>query len=62
MFGTDLMPYSRVKLGIIIIIISIIIFTSISIMTNNWLFLLSSIPPNLMTVFTIFMPKRKNFE
>ncbi len=53
---------SRVKFGIIVIAASIIVFTIISIMTNNWMFLLLSIPPNLIGLFTALTPNRKDSE
>ncbi len=52
MFSPIPFQLSRVKLGIGIIAASILIFTSISIMTNNWLFLVFSILPNLIGLFT----------
>ena len=53
---------SRVKVGLFIFITSIIVFTIISILTTNWLFLLFSIPPNLIALFTALIPKRKDSE
>jgi hypothetical protein len=53
---------SRVKFGIIVIAVPIIVFTIISIMTNNWMFLLLSIPPNLIGLFTALTPNRKDSE
>lgn len=50
---------SRVKVGLFVFITSIIVFTIISILTTNWLFLLFSIPPNLIALFTALIPKRK---
>jgi cadmium resistance protein CadD (predicted permease) len=50
------------KFGIIIIAVSIIVFTGISIMTNNWMFLLLSIPPNLIGLFTALTPNKKDSE
>lgn len=51
---------SRVKVGLFVFITSIIVFTIISILTTNWLFLLFSIPPNLIALFTALIPKRKD--
>ncbi len=53
---------SRVKVGLFVFITSIIVFTIISILTTNWLFLLFSIPPNLIALFTALIPKRKDSE
>ncbi|MED3796168.1 hypothetical protein P4604_02020 [Lysinibacillus capsici] len=53
---------SRVKVGLFVFITSIIVFTIISILTTNWLFLLFSIPPNLIALFTALTPKRKESE
>lgn len=51
---------SRVKVGLFVFMTSIIVFTIISILTTNWLFLLFSIPPNLIALFTALIPKRKD--
>ena len=53
---------TRVKLGIGIVATSIIVFTIISIVTGNWLFLLCSILPNLMGLFAAFIPNRRNAD
>lgn len=53
---------SRVKVGLFVFITSIIVFTIISLLTTNWLFLLFSIPPNLIALFTALTPKRKDSE
>ncbi|MEY2366134.1 hypothetical protein ACM1TL_04185 [Lysinibacillus capsici] len=53
---------SRVKVGLFVFMTSIIVFTIISILTTNWLFLLFSIPPNLIALFTALIPKRKDSE
>jgi len=53
---------SRVKVGLFVFITSIIVFTIISILTTNWLFLLFSIPPNLIALFTALIRKRKDSE
>lgn len=53
---------SRVKFGIIVIAASIIVFATISIMTTNWLFLLLSIPPNLIGLIIALTPKREDSE
>lgn len=57
MSSTVTLQHPRVKLGIIVIVTSIIVFTIITIMTNNWRFLLFSIPPNLIGLFTALKPK-----
>lgn len=62
MSSTAPLQSSRVKLGIIVIAASIIVFTIISIMTNNWMFLLLSIPPNLIGLVTALTPNRKDSE
>lgn len=53
---------SYVKLGISINVASILIFTIISIITNNWLFLLFSILPSMMGIFTALTVNRKDFK
>ncbi|WP_274308493.1 hypothetical protein [Solibacillus daqui] len=53
---------SRVKIGITVIACSIIIFTTISIMTNNWLFLIASIVPNVVGLITALTPNKKLSE
>ncbi|KOP79293.1 hypothetical protein AMS59_09730 [Lysinibacillus sp. FJAT-14745] len=53
---------SRVKLGILVVVTSIVVFMIISIITNNWMFLLLSIPPNLIGLFTALTPKREDSE
>jgi len=62
MSNPDLLEPSRVKLGIIIIAVSIIVFTIISILTNNWKFLLFSILPNLIGVLIALTPNKNNSE
>ncbi|WP_155591914.1 hypothetical protein [Lysinibacillus cavernae] len=49
-----------VNVGIGINVASLITFTIISIMTNNWLFLLFSILPNMMGIFTALTALRLN--
>ncbi len=51
---------SYVKLGISINVASLLIFTIISILTNNWLFLLFSILPCMMGIFTALTVRRKD--
>ncbi|MBM7649938.1 hypothetical protein JOC78_002922 [Bacillus ectoiniformans] len=53
---------SRVKFGLTVIAVSIIVFTITSIVTGNWMFLLLSIPPNLIGLFTALTPHREDFE
>lgn len=62
MSSTVTLQPSRVKLGIIVIVTSIIVFTIITIMTNNWKFLLYSIPPNLIGLFTALKPMGEDSE
>ncbi len=62
MFSTAPLKPSRVKIGIIVFVTSIIVFTIISILTTNWLFLIFSIPPNLIALFTAFTPKKEDSE
>ncbi|KAB8135708.1 hypothetical protein F9U64_10540 [Gracilibacillus oryzae] len=57
MTSTAPLQPSRVKIGI-----SVIVFTIVSILTNNWLFLLVSIPPNLIGLITALIPNRKYSE
>ena len=56
---TPLQP-SRVKVGIIVFVTSVIVFTIISILTTNWLFLIFSIPPNLIALFLALTPKSED--
>ncbi|WP_453995248.1 hypothetical protein [Bacillus nitroreducens] len=49
---------SRVKLGISIVAVSLILFTVLSIITDNWLFLLASIPPNIIGIISALTPAR----
>ena len=53
---------SRVKFGISVVVVSIIIFTTLSIVTNNWKFLLFSILPNLVGLFSALTPNTKASE
>lgn len=62
MYSTVQLQPSRVKFAIIVISTSIIVFTIISIVTNNWKFLLFSILPNLIALFTACIPNRKGSE
>ena len=62
MSSTAPLKPSRVKIGIIVVVTSLIIFTIISIITNNWKFLIFSIPPNLAAFFTALTPKREDSE
>ncbi len=45
---TEPLKPSKVKLGISIAIVSIIIFTVLTITTGNWWFLLASVPPSII--------------
>lgn len=49
---------SKVKLGISIVVVSLIIFTILSIATGNWWFLLASIPPNTIGLIWALTPER----
>ncbi|MFS0816335.1 hypothetical protein ABC382_05070 [Lysinibacillus sp. 1P01SD] len=62
MSSTAPLKPSRVKIGIIVFVTSIIVFTIISILTTNWLFLIFSIPPNLIALFIAFTPKQEDSE
>ncbi len=62
MSSTAPLQPSRVKVGITVFVTSILVFTIISILTTNWLFLLCSMPPNLIALFTALTPKRKDSE
>ncbi|OAB36051.1 hypothetical protein [Paenibacillus glacialis] len=62
MSGTFPLPLSRVKFGIIVIATSIIVFTIMSIIANNWMFLLFSILPNLIGLFIALTANRKDSE
>jgi hypothetical protein len=49
---------SRVKFGISIVAISLIIFTITSIITGNWFFLIASIPPNMIGLISALTPEK----
>lgn len=55
---------SRVKLGISIVAVSLIIFAILSIATGNWWFLLASVPPNIIGLIFALTPERsgEDFE
>ncbi|WP_417897739.1 hypothetical protein ABN702_15790 [Bacillus haimaensis] len=55
---------SRVKLGISIVAVSLIIFTILSVTTGNWWFLLASVPPNIIGLIFALTPERsgEDFE
>jgi len=55
-------PLHRVKFGIILMATSIIVFTIISIISNNWMFLLFSILPILIGLFNALTANRKDSE
>jgi hypothetical protein len=59
MSGSELLQPSRVKFGLIGIATSIILFTALSVITDNWKFLLWSIPPNLFGLYSILISKKK---
>ncbi|WP_456270928.1 hypothetical protein [Bacillus sp. AK031] len=49
---------SRVKFGITIVAVSLIIFTILSITTGNWWILIASIPPNMIGLICALTPER----
>ncbi|RIW31373.1 hypothetical protein D3H55_15485 [Bacillus salacetis] len=49
---------SRVKFGISVVAISLIIFTITSIITGNWFFLIASIPPNMIGLISALTPEK----
>ncbi len=53
---------SKVKFGISVVAISLIIFTILSITTGNWWFLLASVPPNTIGVIFALTPKKSSEE
>jgi hypothetical protein len=53
---------SRVKFGISIVVISLIIFTITSIITGNWFFLIASIPPNIIGLISALTPEKSSEE
>ncbi|MEG0385722.1 MAG: hypothetical protein RR642_13305 [Solibacillus sp.] len=53
--STPLQP-SRVKFGVSVIACSIIVFTTLSIVTGNWLFLIASIVPNVVGLISALTP------
>ncbi|ATP42143.1 hypothetical protein CSE16_20190 [Solibacillus sp. R5-41] len=53
---------SRAKVGLIVVACSFTFFTTLSIVTGNWLFLLWSILPNVVVLTTTLIPARKNTE
>lgn len=55
---TEPLKPSRVKFGISIVSVSLILFTILSITTGNWWFLLASIPPNLIGLISALTPER----
>ena len=60
MYGPVPFKFSYVKIGISINVASLIIFSIISFITNNWRFLLISIIPNMMGIFTAFIVSKKH--
>ncbi len=59
MYGPVPFKSSYVKIGISINVASLIIFTIISFITNNWRFLLISIIPNMVGIFTALIVSKK---
>ncbi|WP_078382085.1 hypothetical protein [Sutcliffiella halmapala] len=55
---TEPLKPSRVKFGISIVAVSLIIFTILSITTGNWWFLIASIPPNTIGLISALTPER----
>lgn len=55
---TEPLKPSRVKLGISVMAVSLILFTILSITTGNWLFLIVSIPPSVIGLISALIPER----
>lgn len=53
---------SRVKIAWIVVACSFTLFTILSIVTGNWLFLLWSILPNIVALTTAIIPAQKKIE
>lgn len=53
---------SRVKLGIAIVVLSLLLFLVLSIATGNWWFLLASIPPTLIGLIWALTPEKGSEE
>lgn len=53
---------SKVKFGIFIVALSLIIFTITSIITGNWYFLIASIPPNIIGLISALTPEKCSEE
>lgn len=53
---------SKVKFGISVVAVSLIIFTILSITTGNWWFLLASVPPNAIGVIFALTPEKSSEE
>ncbi|PAE26856.1 hypothetical protein [Bacillus sp. 7894-2] len=53
---------SKVKFGISVVAVSLIIFTILSIATGNWWFLLASVPPNTMGLIIALTPEKSSEE
>src|SRR5690606_1886576 len=49
---------SRVKLGISTVALSLILFTFLPLIPDNWLFLLASITPNILGIISALTPAR----
>ncbi|MBM7620027.1 hypothetical protein JOC95_001879 [Bacillus tianshenii] len=59
---TEPLKPSRVKFGIAIVLVSLIIFTILSITTGNWWFLIASIPPTIIGVLCALASEISNEE
>ncbi|WP_421383324.1 hypothetical protein ACOJQI_02770 [Bacillus salacetis] len=53
---------SRVKFGISVVVISLLIFTITSIITGNWFFLIASIPPAILGLVSALTPEKSSEE
>ncbi|MCG1023435.1 hypothetical protein EKQ44_17475 [Sutcliffiella horikoshii] len=53
---------SRVKFGIVTVALSLLLFLVLSIATDNWWFLLASVPPTLIGLIWALTPKRGSEE
>lgn len=50
---------SKVAIGIVIMAVNMIVFTILSIVTSNWLFLIVSIPPTAIALFTLIIAPKE---
>lgn len=59
MSASEPMQISQKKIGLSVIAVSVVAFTVCSVITDNWLFLLFSIPPNLIGILMAFTVNKK---